>query len=403
MIADAVTGALCCQFCGVRTNPWEGQEPSEHLVSRLSERESWRQRRRQVTGFLVVCASLLAVGLALFLMRPSSSGSPGRQLKNLIFGRHLTEVVEQTLRPASPAAPHQTGRPDGNRLQPPPPNAGREESSGGLPQAPGQGDDVGRAAGGERPGRSSSDGETTADTGGDEMARRPAEPGRGGPPPRQDGRANPLAQVKASGSGFFITTDGCLLTSQHVVAHANRVVIATKTGRFPVRVLAGDANNDLALLKAAVQSKPLPLANSRITALGETVFTIGFPVPAIQGLEPKLTDGKISSLAGAQDDPRFFQTSVAVQPGNSGGPLVDQAGNAVGIVTMRLDDLKTWKLTGSLPQNVNYALKSSVIISFLENRPEARANRRTPSLSRERRFEEVVREAQEAVVLVLVY
>jgi serine protease Do len=235
------------------------------------------------------------------------------------------------------------------------------------------------------------------------MVRTPNERSRTSPPPRRDGRAGPLAQAKGSGSGFFVTTDGHLLTSFHVVAQASRIVIATKAGRFPARVLAGDADNDLALLKASVQSRPLPLANSRAVALGETVFTIGFPVPAIQGIEPKLTDGRISSLAGPQDDPRYFQTSVAVQPGNSGGPLVDQASNVVGIVTMRLDDLKTWKLTSSLPQNVNYALKSSGITGFLENRPEVRNNRRGPYLSRDRRFEEVVKEAQEAVALVLVY
>jgi len=68
-------------------------------------------------------------------------------------------------------------------------------------------------------------------------------------------------------------------------------------------------------------------------------ITVGFPNPTLQGVEPKPTDGKISSLAGVQDDAPQFQISVAVQPGNSGGALINSVGNAVGIVTARLSNL----------------------------------------------------------------
>src|SRR5207249_3907696 len=101
-----------------------------------------------------------------------------------------------------------------------------------------------------------------------------------------------------------------------------------------------DAANDLAILKVEGKSRALPVAASRIVQLGEPVFTIGFPNVALQGFEPKLTRGEVSSLAGIQDDPRYFQISVPVQPGNSGGPLVDSRGNVVGIVGMRMDDIK---------------------------------------------------------------
>src|SRR5207245_863278 len=96
-----------------------------------------------------------------------------------------------------------------------------------------------------------------------------------------------------------------------------------------------DPANDLAILKVTGPTSPLPLAPSRSVKLGQAVFTIGFPNPDWQGVQPKLTKGEISSLAGMRDDPRHFQISVATQPGNSGGPLVDERGNVVGIVAMQ--------------------------------------------------------------------
>ena len=156
------------------------------------------------------------------------------------------------------------------------------------------------------------------------------------------------------------------------------------------------------MLKVSGAFRPLPLAASRAVKLGDAVFTIGFPNTQMQGVEPKLTKGDINSLAGIQDDPRHFQTSVAVQPGNSGGPLVDARGNVIGIVTLRLDDVKTLKLTGSLPQNVNYAVKSSFISAFLETLPDVAAKLKEPG-AKERKFEEVVKAAEQAAALVLVY
>ena len=80
-----------------------------------------------------------------------------------------------------------------------------------------------------------------------------------------------------------------------------------------------DAANDLALLKADGRFAPLPIAASRTVALGGTVATVGFPNIGLQGFAPKLAKGEIASLSGAADDPRYFQISVPVQPGNSGG------------------------------------------------------------------------------------
>jgi TPR repeat protein len=221
-------------------------------------------------------------------------------------------------------------------------------------------------------------------------ARRRAEAfnkGRGGRPHR-------------TGSGFFVTEDGYFLTNFHVVGDAARLVIKTGAGNLPARLVRADRANDVALLKVEGEFKSLPLAASRTAKLGDAVFTIGFPNIHLQGVEPKLTDGKISSLAGANDDPRFFQISVATQPGNSGGALVNSSGHVIGLVTARMSETTAFEKTGALPQNVNFALKSAYALALLESLPEVAAGLKTPRTATKRRFEDVVKEAQQAAALV---
>ena len=112
--------------------------------------------------------------------------------------------------------------------------------------------------------------------------------------------------------------------------------------------------------------------------------------------------GEIASLSGAGDDARHFQISVPVQPGNSGGALVDERGNVVGVVSAKLNAGAVLRSSGALPENVNYAVKSSYLLSFLESVPDVAAKLKEPS-AKEKKFEDVVKEAEQAAVLVLVY
>ena len=136
--------------------------------------------------------------------------------------------------------------------------------------------------------------------------------------------------------------------------------------------------------------------------LGSTVATIGFPDIGLQGFAPKLAKDEIASLSGAADDPRYFQISVPVQPGNSGGALVDERGNVIGIVSAKLSARAALAESGALPENVNYAVKSSFLLGFLESVPDVSAKLKKPNTSDEK-FEDVVKSAQDAAVLVLVY
>jgi TPR repeat protein len=210
------------------------------------------------------------------------------------------------------------------------------------------------------------------------------------------------ANPSFTGTGFFITDDGYLISNYHVVKDATKIRLVTSAGTIYAKVVQVDAANDLALLKADGKFSPLPISPSRTTQLGGTVATIGFPNIGMQGFSPKLAKGEIASLAGAADDPRYFQISVPVQPGNSGGALVDEHGNVIGIVSAKLDASVALAASGALPENVNYAVKSSFLLSFLESVPAVSARLKAP-VTVDRKFEDVVKSAQDAAVLVLVY
>ena len=135
--------------------------------------------------------------------------------------------------------------------------------------------------------------------------------------------------------------------------------------------------------------------------LGSTVVSVGFPNIDLQGFAPKFARGEIASLSGPQDDPRFFQISVPLQPGNSGGALVDEHANVIGVVSAKLSAAATLKVTGALPENVNYAVKSSFLLGFLESTPEVASKLKEPNTSAIPTAE-VVEKAKAAAVLVLV-
>jgi hypothetical protein len=206
----------------------------------------------------------------------------------------------------------------------------------------------------------------------------------------------------STGTGFFISEDGFLVTNEHVVKEAAQVRVVTGTGVFKASVLKVEPANDLALIHVYGQFASLPVATTRLVRLGSSVATIGFPNIRLQGLAPKLAKGEISALSGAQDDPRYFQVSVPIQPGNSGGALVDQRGNVVGVLAAKLSARAALATSGAIPENVNYAVKSSCLLRFLESDPILSAKLKRPT-TKDRKFEDVVKEAEQAAALVLVY
>jgi S1-C subfamily serine protease len=159
------------------------------------------------------------------------------------------------------------------------------------------------------------------------------------------------------------------ITNNHVIGkHEDITLVLTDGRRLKAKLLERDAKNDLALLgvdRSAKLPPALHLAAGE-TGAGSDVFTIGYPHINVIGRSPKVTKGIVSSTLGIRDEQRFYQISVPVQSGNSGGPLFDMSGRVVGVVTAKLNAMAVLRRSGDLPQNVNYAIKSDVLAKFLE-------------------------------------
>lgn len=176
--------------------------------------------------------------------------------------------------------------------------------------------------------------------------------------------------VSKSGTGVVIATSGIVLTNNHVIENCTTFNV-TQSGDIgrSARLLRTDVQNDLAILKVDTTYPEGDVATFRggqSVKAGETIAIYGYPLAGILSASGNIVSGNVTSLSGLGDDVRFFQISAPVQPGNSGGPLIDSSGLIVGIVNSRINDLAIANATGSIPQNVNFAIKGSVAMNFLE-------------------------------------
>jgi len=179
----------------------------------------------------------------------------------------------------------------------------------------------------------------------------------------RDDRTEATGHAK-SGSGFFINGKGTIITNAHVVADCRRVETA---GKAPLKILAVNATIDIAVLQA--DYAPPAVAVLRAVPpprVGEDVLAFGYPLPGLLSTEGNVTVGILSADRGMGDDPHLFQITAPVQSGNSGGPLVDGAGNVVGVIVSKLDANKVAQRLGDLPQNVNFAIKAAEVVSILD-------------------------------------
>lgn len=170
-----------------------------------------------------------------------------------------------------------------------------------------------------------------------------------------------------SGTGFCVHPEGYVLTNYHVIDGASEILARSPRHRGRLEPVFVDPTNDLALLRATA---PLPgVAAFRAgpqARLGEVVVVIGYPLGGLLGSGPQVTTGNVSALIGPGDDSRFLQFTAPTQAGNSGGPLLDGDGTVVGVVSAKLNAIQVHALTGDVPQNVNFALKTALVRSFLE-------------------------------------
>jgi S1-C subfamily serine protease len=171
----------------------------------------------------------------------------------------------------------------------------------------------------------------------------------------------PVTPKASTGSAFRIA-NGQFVTNHHVINGCNALNVEGKPGG---RVVASDAIRDLALISVANDSGPVAGIRTTRIQLNESITAAGFPLEgAFSGIA--ITNGTISRLSGLRGDTGEVQISAPVQQGNSGGPLLDAAGNVVGVVSSKLNALKAAGASGDIPQNVNFAINGSSLRAFLD-------------------------------------
>jgi S1-C subfamily serine protease len=170
------------------------------------------------------------------------------------------------------------------------------------------------------------------------------------------------ALLATDGTCFAVGPDGTLLTAAHVIEDARRITVAFP-GRQeePAEVVRSDADVDLALLRIHRATPDyLVIPKESPAHMGDRVFTVGYPAATLLGASPKFAEGSVSSLVGGGENDSLIQITVPVQPGNSGGPVVDEEGQLVGIVSATAEDESFYQETGAYPQNVSFAVKAEL-------------------------------------------
>jgi hypothetical protein len=167
------------------------------------------------------------------------------------------------------------------------------------------------------------------------------------------------------GSGVVIGAHGEVLTNAHVVKDCTKITVRGSSAS----IIARDEKNDLAAVRSDLPSSPVAIfRDGRPVRAGDAVVALGYPLFGLLTDTASLSAGHVSALAGIGGDTRFLQIDAAVQPGNSGGPLLDASGHLVGIVTGKLDVMRLAPVLRDIPQNVNFALRAEMVRAFLDSR-----------------------------------
>jgi S1-C subfamily serine protease len=204
----------------------------------------------------------------------------------------------------------------------------------------------------------------------------------------------------STGTAWSVAS-GYVVTSEHVVSDVSLVDLYDIHGqRYPAAVVLRDELNDIALLRIENTSSlppALPLAHDGART-GSSVFTLGFPRVDILGRTPKLSTGIISAANGYRDDPTSYQTSVQIQPGNSGGPLINMNGEVVGVMAAMLGD--DTGSSGTQP-GLSYAVKAEKVHAALRAMPHSEAEPRSLPAASPAGLADLAERVQGAVLLVV--
>jgi S1-C subfamily serine protease len=185
------------------------------------------------------------------------------------------------------------------------------------------------------------------------------------PQPTPAPQPTPTYRLIGTGTGFAVNKK-YVVTAEHVLEECNAVSIAHAHEEISAQTVARDKNNDLGLLKI---EKPMAntakLRDSPDLRVGDTAINYGYPLFGELSDSAKLNAGYVNSLAGYDNNSGVIQYSAPTQPGNSGGPVLDQSGNVIGVVSSGLSK-RYAEESGHIAQNVNFAIKSTILEGFLK-------------------------------------
>jgi len=188
------------------------------------------------------------------------------------------------------------------------------------------------------------------------------------PSQRKKSTSDPDKVITASsGSGFAVSSVGHVITNNHVINGCNKVKIHHKGNAIRTTIVTIDPVNDLALLKGNFKpTSTFPLSRENPQLLQE-IYVSGFPFGRNISKSVKVTKGIISSLTGIGNNVSRIQIDAALQPGSSGGPIINDKGNVVGVAVAKLDLKEVVKRWGVIPENINFGVKSNVVLNLLKS------------------------------------
>ncbi|MFI5000575.1 MAG: trypsin-like peptidase domain-containing protein [Reyranellales bacterium] len=178
--------------------------------------------------------------------------------------------------------------------------------------------------------------------------------------------ANVAGKPPNFGTGFYISSD-IVVTNSHVIEGCTEIW-GRKHGQDVggMQLVVANKVDDLAALRASkFNAQYLKLRVDAPVKAAEAVLVFGYPLAFALSSSGNTTLGNVTALAGLNDDPRFIQISAAVQRGNSGGPVLDEAGRLIGVTHAKLDAYRYARETGEIPENVNFAIRATTLARFL--------------------------------------
>lgn len=182
------------------------------------------------------------------------------------------------------------------------------------------------------------------------------------------GRKSLTLTPETSVATAFLIAPGYLLTANHAVRGKQRLYVARERDRVftAARVVGYSEELDIALIQASVKGEPMEFGQWQSFPKGAETFVVGFPKIGTYVSDKRITSGIFNGdqRFGGRED--WFQLSAEIQRGNSGSPVIGPDGRVYGLISHKLDAQKTVKEYGDFPQNVNFALKSSRILDFLD-------------------------------------